>query len=146
MATKIDRMDDRFDAFEAAAKLGMPNRHIKNELKHHTDHEPQEVTDGVLTIVSASEGDYNNSLGMEAKEGTQRLVCIGHLKVAETDSKKAVQDAEFDFIEEFKAFIRSGVSGMSLRLENVQHSRQLDHPFGWFVAIVDAGPPGSNVY
>jgi hypothetical protein len=92
-------------------------------------------------IVTAGERDFKNQKGMIAKEGTQRMLLVGHLRVAETASPEDVQTAEFALIKEVKAALNTGVVGIGYSLVSVEQSRQLDFPYGWVVADLDAGPP-----
>lgn len=142
----IDRMDARLDAIEAALTAALPTRLVSDTLQHYTERSDAELTQGVVTLVSADEKGYSQNLGMAARDGTQRILLIGHLRVAEGTPRKAIQDQELDLIEELKAFIRAGVPGMSLTLDSVIHSRQLDHPYGWVVAYIDAAPPRQTTY
>ena len=144
--TVIERMDDRLDALEASLAAALPTRTIKRSLMHYTDHTDTELAAGVVMLVSGGEGDYNKGLGMVAREGVQRVLLVGHLKVAEDAAGAVVEAAELDLIEEIKAWARTNVPGMSLRLDSVQHSRQIENPYGWLVAYLDAGPPRSTTY
>lgn len=144
--TVIERMDDRLDALAAALAAALPTRTVKRSLLHYTEHSAAELAAGVVTLVSAGEGDYNKGLGMVAREGVQRVVLIGHLKVAEGAPGATVEAAELDLIEELKAWARLPSPGMSLRLDSVQHSRQLENPYGWVVAYLDIGPPRASTY
>jgi len=148
MTVAISRMDDRLDAIETALVTALPTRPVKRSLlKHYSDYSDQELADGVVILLSAGERDYNNKPGMIAKEGTHRIILIGYLKLNEKASQpQDVEAAELDLIEEIKAFVRAGVSGTTLLLDNVQHSRQLEFPYGWVVAYIDAGPPNMNLY
>lgn len=149
IGANVERMDDRMDAVAAAAATALPARVVKRSFfRHFTDHTPAELASGVVMVISAGERGYNDGLGMEAREGTHRFLLIGHLKVAETpaaDMPQRVEAAELDLIEEIKTFVRSGVAGVRLVLDQVQHSRQLEAPYGWVVAYVDAGPPGQTI-
>lgn len=142
----IERMDDRMDAIAAALLLALPTRVVKRSLKHYTEHSAADLAAGVVTLVSAGEGSYNPGLGMVAKEGTHRVLLIGHLKVAEGQDGEDIEAAELDLAEEIKAFVRAGVTGTSLRLDRIEHSRQLENPYGWLVAYIDAGPPRRTTY
>lgn len=142
----IERMDDRLDAIEASLAAALPSRIVTRALKHYTEQSDADLTAGVVTIVSAGESGYNTGLGMAAREGVHRILLIGHLRVAEDTTGADIEAAELDLIEEIKAWARQPVQGMSISLDNVQHSRQLEHPYGWIVAYVDAGPPRSTTY
>jgi len=142
----LERMDDRLDAIETSLIQVLQTRVISRDLKHYTEQTDADLTAGVVTIVSSGEKDYSKDLGMAARDGTQSVLLVGHLRIAEGMGGKAVEAAELDLIEEIKAWMRAGVTGMSLHLNNVQHSRQLDNPYGWIVAYVDAGPPSQTTY
>lgn len=146
MGTKnIERMDDRLAAIAAALTTALSTRTVKRGLYHYSDHSPADLTKGVVMLVSAGEGDYSKALGMAAKEGTHRIMLVGHLKVLESDTRQAIEAAELDLIEEIKAFVRSGVAGTTLTLDRAEQSRQLEHPYGWVLAFIDAGPTRSTV-
>jgi len=144
--TALDRLDDRLDAIEAALVVAMPARIIKREMLHYDAHTVAELTAGVLMLTSQGEGSYSESLGMVAKEGTQKLLVIGHIKLPESATGRDVETAEINFIEELKSMLRTGVPGLSFKLVNVEQSAQLEKPYGWFVASVNAGPPQENTY
>lgn len=144
--TKIERMDDRLDAIETALTAALPARTIKRGLYDYEEHTDAEIAAGVVMILSGGEGKYRQGPGMEAREGTQRVMLAGHLQVSETDTRQAIEAAELELIEEIKSFVRAGVSGVGLSLERVENSRQLDHPYGWVVAFIDAGPPRATTH
>lgn len=140
----ISNMSDRLNAVKDALAAAMPTRTVTRELKHFDDHVDAEISAGVLMVTSRSEGLYSQSLGMVAKEGTQKLLLIGHIKLAESVSGEALEDAEIAFIEELKAALRITIPGIGIRLTRVEHSGQTDKPYGWLVASIDAGPPELN--
>jgi len=142
----IERMDERLDALAQALIPALPTHTIKRSLLDYRQHEEAELLSGVVTIVSAGERNYSNALGMAAREGTQRVLLVGHLQVAQASAPADIEAAELDLIEEIKACVRSGINGMSVRLDSVEHSRQLEHPYGWVVAHLDLGPPRTLRY
>lgn len=143
----IERMDDRMDAIHAALVAALPTRVVKRSFfKHFSEHEEAELAAGVVMLISAGEGDYARGRGMIAREGVHKFLLIGHVKSDDDSEPKATEAAELDLIEEIKAFVRVPVPGMSLYLAQAQHSRQLEHPYGWVVANLDAGPPSQNTH
>lgn len=144
--TAVDRMDTRLTAIATSLIAALPTRIIKRSLVHYTDHSASELTSGVVILLSVGEGDYNKGLGMAAREGVQKIILIGHLKVAEDLAGEVIQAAEINLIEEIKAWSRQRIPGMSLRLDSVQHSRQLENPYGWVVAYIDVTPPRATTY
>lgn len=142
----IDRIDDRLDALYASLTATLSTRVVKRSLLHFDAHAEGEIEQGVLMLVSDGESNYSDKLGMEAKEGSHKLLLIGHLKVDETTDPSAIEAAETDLIEEVKSWVRGGVNGMSLQLQRVTQSRQLEHPYGWVLIEVAALPPNATVY
>ena len=140
----ISNMSQRLNAVKDALTAAMPSRVVTRELKHFDDHSAADIAAGVLMVTSRSERDYSPSLGMVAKEGTQKLLLIGQIKLAESVTGEALEDAEITFIEELKAALRITIPGIGIRLTSVEHSGQIDKPYGWLVASVDAGPPQLN--
>ena len=147
MAAALDRLDDRLNAIEAALTTALPTRVIKRAYYRHVqDQAPADLDAGVVMLVSSGESGYRKGVGLVAREGTQDVLLVCHLRVAETASPQDIEAAEIVLIEEIKSFVRAGVAGMTLLLDRVQHSRQQAHPYGWVVATLQAAPPGSNVY
>lgn len=141
----IQRMDDRLGALEQALTPALPSRVVKRAFLDFRAHAEGELAAGVVMIVSAGERDYNAGLGMAAREGTHRVLLIGHMQVLQTSTPDAIEAAELDLIEEIKAFVGQGVTGMHVRLDSVEHSRQLEHPYGWMLANLDLGPPRQTI-
>ena len=142
----IDRIDDRMAAIVASITAALPTRTVKRSLEYYDQHTAAQLTQGVVMPVSEGESEYSQNLGMTAREGKHAIFIVCHLKVAETSAKAAIEDAEMDLIEDIKTWVRAGVPGMSLQIDNAQHSKQLEHPYGWVVVKITAEPPRNNVY
>jgi len=142
----IRRMDDRMDAVFSSLTAALTTRHVSRSwLKRYDDHTPQELADGALMLISAGESGYSSSPGMVALNGTHRMILIGHLKVADASQPQDIEAAELDLIEEIRSWVRSGVPGVGVVLISAEHSRQLEHPYGWVVVYLDTGEPGANI-
>lgn len=143
----IERMDERMDAIETSLIVALPTRVVKRSFfRHFSEHEEADIEKGVVMLISSGEKDYKRGRGMIAKEGTHTFLLIGHVKVDVDSEPQAAEAAELDLIEELKAFARLPLPGISLYLQQVQHSRQLEHPYGWVVAYLEAGPPNQNTH
>ncbi len=142
----IKRLDDRDDAFVAALTSALGARVIKEEHKHYTDWSDADIAAGVVMVLGGGEGKYKSGPGMAAQDGTQEFILIGHLKVDENNTQKDLKHAEYDLMEEIKSFVKTGVTGTGLYLERLEQSRQLEHPYGWVVAYINAGPPNETTY
>lgn len=141
----IENVKDRYDAVKTALESALPSRVHCDFHQHFDAYTADELQKGVITLLSDGEGDYSNRLGRMAKGGTQRLVLVGQIKVLETDTPEAIRNAEFLLMQEFKTFVDTGVPGMGLLLGNVQQSLEKDHPYGWVVATLEAGPTASTL-
>lgn len=146
MTAYIERMDERMAAIVASMQSTLTGRIIKRSLLHFDAHEDGEIESGVVMAVSDGESDYSDQLGMTAKEPKHSLLIVCHLKVDETSEPVAIEIAEMALIEEIKSWVRAGVPGMDFEIEGSQHSRQLEHPYGWVVVKINAIPPRSNIY
>lgn len=138
----IDRIDDRRQAVLEHFRTHLPGRHVKRSwIKLYHDHLPQELADGVVQIVSAEEGKYLRGRGMVAKRGTQVFALICYLRVEEEDLPELLEDAEGMLVEEIKAAARQPLPGVGIDLVEVKMSSQLEHPYGWVLVFIEAGPP-----
>lgn len=145
---KLDSVVLRMDAIETAALAFFTTRKVQRSLlQSFTEHAESDIAKGVIMMVSQGEGNYHNGQGMIAKEGTQNIRFICHLKVDEkTQAQVDVEKAEGALIEEIKAFVRAGVTGMTLVLSKVTQSQQLAYPYGFVVADIQAEPPNQTTY
>ncbi len=144
----IESIKERKQAFYEALVAALGNRKIKRTLTDYRQHSAAEMKKGVVMMVGDGEGGYSNAKGMAAKEGTTYFLLVAHLEVSDNNSAtmgRSVEDAEDDLIEEFKQFVKTGISGLNLQLENIKQSRQLEAPMGWIVAKISAGAPRSTL-
>ncbi len=147
MPVRLDRIDDKLDALEMNLIAFLPSIWtIGIGFVPYTERNKDELTAGVLNIVSAGEGNYHSGRGMAAKEGILRVHLIGHVQVDDDDPRADLQQVEIDMAEEIKSFVRAGVPGMTLELDSIEQSRLLEHPYGWVVAFIELQPPGANTH
>jgi len=149
MGTKaIENIKERKQAFYEALVAALPNRTIKRTLTDYRQHSATEMKTGVVMMVGDGESNYSQAKGMVAKEGSTHFLLIAHLEVIDNNPDtmgRSVEDAEDNLIEEFKTFVKAGIPGMDLYLENCKQSRQLEAPMGWVVAKISAGAPRSTL-
>ena len=145
----ISRMDDRMDAiFTAMRADNSLSNYVKtrSRLLHPSLQDAADLKKGVLMLVSNGEGQYSKSQGQIAKKGQHEFVLIGHLKVDENKKDPVdAEAAELDMAENIKTFVRAGVDGMSLYLDDIQNSWQQEYPYGWIIVKLTAGSPGHSL-
>ena len=141
MQKNIERMDDRLDAVVAAAQAHFTGRVVTTSFRHYRNRDAADLAQGVITVISDGEGEYSDGLGMAAREGTQNLILAIQCSVEpKTATPAELQALELDLAEEAKAFVRAGVDGMSLAIEEITNSRQQSFPYGFVLVRMPAGP------
>lgn len=135
----LERLDTRLDAIAASLTAALPDRIVSRTLKHLSAQAASDLDRGIVMLVSAGEGDFVGPAGQPAFEGVQHIMLVVHLKVAEGSPASDVEAAELSLIEEIKAWMRTGIEGLWLAPTRIEHSRQLEAPYGWAVIFADAG-------
>lgn len=124
----------KFDQIEKALGLAYPARIVTRSFLNPSDRPDSDLRAGVYTVISQGEGGYNNMPGREAMYGKNELLIVGQIVVAEGDPASAVEDAEFDMVDEIKGFVRALPVGIdAMLLKKFRQSGQIDHPYGWVV-------------
>ena len=142
-----ERMDDRLDAIVAAAQAHFTGRTVTTAWKHYRERDKADLAAGVITVISDGESEYSDRLGMAAKEGTQNVILAIQCAVdPKTQTGADLQALELDLAEEAKAFVRAGVAGMSLAIEEINNSRQQSFPYGFVLVRMPAGPVSATTH
>ena len=124
----------------AALTAALPTRVVTADYRPMNDRPAEDLAKGVVTLVVTAERDYSAGKGMVALRGTTRWTLVAQLQMAASTAPVAVQDAEMALAEEIKAFARTGIAGMDVRVEQFTFSQQQEHPYGWLTADLTAGP------
>lgn len=121
----------------AAAK---PLRVVTRDLKDFGDRARADLLKGIFSIVSLGEDGFADYMGREADLGTVNLIIVGQIELAESAAPSAIEDAEFSMIEDLKDFCRGALAIpiTGLYLKRWRQSGQLDAPYGWISAEVEA--------
>jgi len=142
----IEDSAKRMAALRAALQAAMPSRvHKTGYQRDIADHAPEELRAGVVMLVVGQESDFNDSVGMEAREGTLSVALVLHLMVEGDSDGASVEAEELAACQQIKQFVRAGVPGIGLTLANIYQSAQQETPYGYVVAELRAGPPRNNV-
>lgn len=133
---------DCLNALKSSAALALPERHVSLgvvlDLAQLSD---SDLDAGILRFVGKGGGGFYNWRGAEAEGGDYDLQLVGYIKVDEGDPPEAVEAAELDLLSDVLAWMQS--DGLPNALASVvplsfQQSRQLEHPYGWFVLEIKA--------
>lgn len=124
----------KFEQLRSALQAAYPARIVTRSFLNPAERADADLLSGVYTIISQGEGGFENLPGREAMYGKIDLVLLAQLKVAEGDASSAIEDAEFEMVDEIKAFVRALPVGIdSLEIKQFRQSGQIDHPYGWVV-------------
>ena len=116
----------------------MPSRKVTRSFKDFEQRQPEELKAGVLTLISRGESDYANLRDRPAMDGRHQMTLIGQLQVNESSEKLEIEEAEFDLVEELKAFMRNLPPTLAcLELKNFRQSGQIEHPYGWIACELE---------
>lgn len=137
---QTDHIGQRKQALMTAMEEAMATRVIVGQLKNFQEYSDEDLAKGVVQVISDAETGYSEEPGMTAREGTLSVIVVGHLRVAENTEPAAIEAAETALIEELKAFVRAGVAGATVLLDEARGSRQTEHPYGWIFARLRLAP------
>lgn len=123
---------DSMNALRAGLAAAMPARVVTRDLLSFDLRSEADLTAGVLTVLSSREGRYANYRGREAQMGRLNVVVVGQLKLLESALPSTVEDAEFAFAEQVKAFLGGELPVPDVQLIETRFSGQMEAPYGWF--------------
>lgn len=125
---------NRMAAIVAALTAACPTRVVTRDYQDIGRVSAADLTAGRITVLGQGEGKYQNLRGRPGQDSQQRIMLIGQLKVAETESTSTVEDAEFALFEEILAAFAAaqGYPLNCLDLVDFTQSGGLEAPYGWF--------------
>ena len=127
-------------ALKAGLAAAMPGRVVTRDLLAFDLRQESDLVAGVLTVLASREGRYANYRGREADLGRLNVVVVGQLKLPEDALPSEVEDAEFEFAEQVKAFLAGALPVEAIDLQETRFSGQLEAPYGWFAMDWEVWP------
>lgn len=128
----MSEFDTRLAALAAHLATSCPLRTVTRSLKDFAQRDDDELTAGILSVIGSGAGRFRNlreRLGMDA---TQRVIVVGQIRVAESATPLAVEQAEYTLYDEVIAALRAGTGTLRcIDLADFRQSAQLEHPYGW---------------
>jgi len=126
------RLHEALNLLRDDLQAALPTRTVTRDLLNFDQRMQVDLEAGVLTLVSSRESQYANYRGREADLGKLALVVVGQLKLAEGSLPSAVEDAEFEFAEAVKDYLKGILPVSAVDLLETRFSGQLEAPYGWF--------------
>ncbi len=123
-----------------ALATALQTRVVTRDLLSFDQRSETDLAAGVLTVIASREGNYANYRGREADLGKLSVAAVGQLKLPEDALPSEVEDAEFAFAEEVKAFLQTALPVEAVTLLETRFSGQLEAPYGWFAMDWEVWP------
>lgn len=128
----MSELSTRMDLIKTLLAAALPARVITRDFQDFAARDSAELEQGIYTLMSRSEGSYQNYSGREAMDGAQRILLVGQIQLGEDALPSAIEDAEFALVDEIKAFLRSRPAQLAqLYMTGFRQSQQLEAPYGW---------------
>jgi len=121
------------NALKVQLQTVAPGRVVTRDLADFASRSNDDLKKGVYTLIARSENNYANYPGRAGQLGKLSIFIVGQIKLTENAMPSAVEDAEFNMIEELKALAQSILPEIvsNLQLQSVRNSSQLETPYGW---------------
>jgi hypothetical protein len=130
----MSELSTRMGLIKDALGAMYPDRIVTRDFRDPADRSAADLARGIYTLLSASEGNFTNVPGYSAQDGRQDMVIVADIQIHEDDAPSNVEDAEFDFVDEIKAFARSLPDTLcTMNLMSWVQSGQVAAPRGWVV-------------
>lgn len=128
----MSEIGDRLNLIKTTLAAALPTRIVTRDLLDFAARQHSELQAGIYTLVSKSEGGYQNLNGRAAMDGAQRMFLAGQLVLTEAALPSEVEDAELAMVDEIKAFLRALPPALCrLQMTGYRQSQQMDVPYGW---------------
>lgn len=125
-------LSERMTSLKSELQLAYPDRVVTRTFVDFADRDRALLAQGIYTIISQGEGEYENLNSREAMDGTQRILLSAQIELPEGSSGELIEEAEFAMVEEIKAFMRALPAALCcLTMTGFNQSGQLDAPYGW---------------
>lgn len=128
----MSELSTRMELIKTTLAAAVTARIVTRNFLDFVDRKDADLLAGIYTLVSNGEGGYQNLNGREAMDGTQRILLVGQIRLAEDAVPSAIEDAELAMVDEIKVFLRARPAQIiQLYMTGFRQSQQVDAPYGW---------------
>lgn len=120
--------------FKAALAAAYPARVVTRSLLDFARRPKAELQAGVYTIVTTGQP------GEDIYEQKLKFVVVGQLQLAERAPGEEIEEAELVMAREVKTLVQRQMRGPLMRITGVDHSAQVEAPYGWVSLSIECGP------
>jgi len=121
-------------SLQVALAAAYPLRTVTRSLKDYAERQPAELKAGVFTIITGGQ------TGEDVYDQRLKLIVVGQVQLGEQAAGEDVEEAELIMAREVKTLIQRQMTGPLMRITNIDHSSQLEVPYGWVSLAVECGP------
>ncbi|WP_025918207.1 hypothetical protein [Herminiimonas sp. CN] len=120
--------------FKTALAAAYPLRIVTRSLKDYADRPPAELKAGVFTIVTVGQ------TGADVFDQMLKFMVVGQVQLHEKATGEEIEEIELIMAREIKNLIQRQLYGPLMRITGIDHSAQLETPYGWVSVAVECGP------
>ncbi|NDP59574.1 MAG: hypothetical protein GZ090_09475 [Oxalobacteraceae bacterium] len=120
--------------FSAALAQAYPLRTVTRSLKDYAERQPAQLKAGVFTIVTVGQS------GADVYDQTLKFMVVGQLQLHEKATGEAIEEIELVMAREVKTLVQRQLYGPLMRITGIDHSAQLETPYGWVSVAIECGP------
>lgn len=120
--------------FSAALAVAYPLRTVTRSLKDYAERQPVELKAGVFTIVTVGQS------GEDVYDQTLKFMVVGQLQLHEKATGEEIEEIELVMAREVKTLVQRQLYGPLMRITGIDHSSQLETPYGWVSVAIECGP------
>lgn len=121
-------------SFAASLAAAYPLRTVTRSLKDFADRPPAELKAGVYTII------VKEQPGEDIFQQMLKIIVVGQLELTEKAQGEEIEEAELRMAREVKTLIQRQLRGPLLAIKGIDHSAQLECPYGWITVSIECGP------
>lgn len=135
-------MSDRIaklETIKAALQAAAPTKLVTRSFEDLRESDSDDLTQGIFSIVSASEDGFRSFPHQRVCEGKQELIIVGQQLLNETATGEDVENAEFSMINDIETMLTKHLTAdiQFLKLKKYEQSRQVECPFAWVVCFLE---------
>lgn len=132
--------EQALEAIRASLAAKLSSRVVTRSLIDPASASAEDLTAGVLCLVSRGGGDFANTLGREGQLGRVNAYLVGYLLLAEDAEPVEIEQAELALLQDVLDWCTAPGTVRPLNavypLDWTQ-SAQLEHPYGWVALKLD---------
>ena len=124
---------EKMDLIASTLQALCPERIVSRNYRDFAAASNDDLKQGRFTVLSRGEPAYLNHFHRPADESRHSIWIVGQIMLPRDSHGSAIEDAEFEMVEDVKRLVRSTlpVEICTLELKRFVQSHQMEAPRGW---------------